>query len=43
MQDLERIIEGMDEIDKIANVKTDYNDRPLEDIKLKKLQLIQGN
>ena len=25
------------EIDKIANVKTDYNDRPLEDVKIKKV------
>lgn len=32
-----KIIEGIEEIDKIANVKTDYNDRPLEDVKIKKV------
>ena len=25
-----KVIEGMDVVDKIASVKTDYNDRPLE-------------
>lgn len=32
-----KIIEGIEEIDKIANVKTDYNDRPVEDVKIKKV------
>ena len=32
-----KIIEGIEEIDKIANVKTDFNDKPLEEIKIKKV------
>ncbi len=30
------VIEGMDVVDKIANVETDGNDRPLEDVKIVK-------
>ena len=30
-----KIIEGMDVVNKIAEVKTDYNDRPLEDQRMK--------
>ncbi len=29
------LVEGMDVIDKIANAKTDQNDRPLQDVKMK--------
>ncbi len=29
-----QVIEGLDVVDKIANVRTDYNDRPMEDQKI---------
>ena len=32
-----KIIEGLDTVDKIANLKTDYRDKPAEDVKLKKV------
>lgn len=32
-----KVIEGMDVIDKIANVRTDYMDKPLEEQKMKKV------
>lgn len=32
-----KVIEGLDVIDKIAEVKTDMNDRPLEDVRIKKV------
>ena len=32
-----KIIEGMDVVDKIAGVKTDYTDRPMEEQKMKKV------
>ncbi len=32
-----KVIEGMDEVDKIASVKTDHSDRPLEEQKMKKV------
>ena len=35
-----RIIEGMDVVDKIAKVKTDENDRPLEEVKIIKAEII---
>lgn len=31
-----KIIEGLEEVDRIVNVKRDYNDRPLEDQRIKK-------
>ncbi len=31
-----KVIEGLEEVDKIVNVKRDYNDKPLEDQKIKK-------
>ncbi len=34
-----RIIEGMDVVDKIAKVKTDENDRPLEEVKIIKAEI----
>ena len=30
-----RVVEGMDVVDEIANVKTDFNDRPLNDVAMK--------
>ena len=32
-----KVIEGMDVVDKIANVRTDYMDKPLEEQKIKKV------
>lgn len=32
-----RIIEGLEEVDRIVNVKRDYRDRPLEDQRMKKV------
>ncbi|KXZ39146.1 peptidyl-prolyl cis-trans isomerase B (cyclophilin B) [Alkalithermobacter thermoalcaliphilus JW-YL-7 = DSM 7308] len=32
-----RVINGMDEVDRIVNVKTNYMDRPLEDQRMKKV------
>ena len=32
-----KVIEGMDVVDKIANVRTDYMDKPLEEQKMKKV------
>lgn len=32
-----KVIEGMDVVDEIANVKTDWNDKPLEDQKMNKV------
>ena len=34
-----KIIEGMDIIDMISNVETDRNDRPLEDIVIKNINI----
>lgn len=34
-----KVIEGMDIVDKIASVPTDYNDRPMEDQRLKKVSV----
>jgi len=34
------VIEGMDVVDKIAKVKTDTNDRPLKEIKIIKVEII---
>jgi peptidylprolyl isomerase len=35
------VIKGMDIVDKIANVKTDINDRPLKDIRIIKMEVIK--
>ena len=35
-----KIIQGMDTVDKIVNVKTDSNDKPLEDVKIIKAKII---
>jgi peptidyl-prolyl cis-trans isomerase B (cyclophilin B) len=32
-----KVIEGLDIVDKIANTKTDRSDKPVEDIKIKKV------
>ncbi len=32
-----KVVEGMDAVDEIAETRTDYNDRPLNDIKMKKV------
>ena len=34
-----KVIEGMDVVDEIAGTKTDYNDRPLEDQRMKKVTI----
>lgn len=36
-----KVVEGMDTVDEIANVKTDGNDRPLEEQKIKKVTIEQ--
>ncbi|HNY55971.1 MAG TPA: peptidylprolyl isomerase, partial [Chitinophagales bacterium] len=35
------VIKGMDVVDKIATVKTDKNDRPLQQVRIKTIQLIE--
>lgn len=32
-----RVVEGMDAVDEIAETETDYNDRPLKDIRMKRV------
>ena len=32
-----KVVEGMDVVDEIANVKTDFNDRPLNDVAMKRV------
>ena len=34
------VVEGMDIVDKIQNVKTDRSDRPEEDVKIVKVSLV---
>ncbi len=34
-----RVVEGMDAVDEIAETKTDYSDRPLNDIRMKKVYI----
>ena len=36
-----KVIEGMDVVDKIAKVQTDAGDRPLEEVKIIKAEIIQ--
>ncbi|MBN1160040.1 MAG: peptidylprolyl isomerase [Candidatus Diapherotrites archaeon] len=36
-----KVIEGMDVIDKIAKLPTDENDKPLEDVKIIKAEIVQ--
>ncbi len=35
-----KVIEGIDVVDEIANVRTDYNDRPLHDVVIKSITVI---
>lgn len=35
------VIEGMDVVDKIASVKTDKNDRPVKDVRIKSVRIIK--
>ena len=37
-----KVIEGMDEVDKIASVETDSSDKPLEPVVMKKVTLVEG-
>lgn len=32
-----KVVEGMDVVDEIADVKTDYNDRPINDVRMKRI------
>ncbi|MBP5083460.1 MAG: peptidylprolyl isomerase, partial [Methanomicrobium sp.] len=34
------VIDGMNVVDKIAAVKTDYSDRPMTEVKIKKASII---
>ena len=34
-----KVVEGIEAVDEIAETKTDYNDRPLSDIKMKKVYI----
>lgn len=34
-----KVVEGMDAVDEIAETKTDYNDRPTNDIRMKKVYI----
>lgn len=36
-----KVIEGMDVVDEIANVKTNYNDKPLTDVVMKSVTIIE--
>ena len=38
-----RVIEGMDAVDAIAEVQTDYRDRPLEDQRIKTITIVGGD
>lgn len=34
-----RVVEGMETVDEIAEVKTDYNDRPISDVRMKRVYI----
>ena len=34
-----RVVEGMETVDEIADVKTDYNDRPITDVRMKRVYI----
>ena len=34
-----RVVEGMETVDEIAEVKTDYNDRPVTDVRMKRVYI----
>ncbi len=35
------VVDGLDVVDKIANVKTDYRDKPLEDVRIKSITRVR--
>lgn len=35
-----KVTEGLDEVDRIANVATDFNDKPKEDVKMKTIRIV---
>jgi peptidyl-prolyl cis-trans isomerase B (cyclophilin B) len=37
-----KVIEGMDVVDEIAGVKTNFNDKPLADVVMKSVTIIEG-
>ena len=36
-----RVVEGMETVDEIAAVKTDYNDRPIADVRMKRVYITE--
>ncbi|MDE6733218.1 MAG: peptidylprolyl isomerase [Oscillospiraceae bacterium] len=36
-----RVVEGMDAVDAIAEVETDYNDRPLQEVRMKRVYIVE--
>lgn len=36
-----RVVDGMDAVDEIASARTDYNDRPLSDIRMKRVYITE--
>ena len=36
-----RVTDGMDAVDEIASTRTDYNDRPLSDIRMKRVYIAE--
>ena len=37
-----KVVSGMDVVDKIASVRTDWNDKPTTPVKMKTVELIEG-
>ena len=37
-----KVVAGMDVVDKIAAVRTDWNDKPTTPVKMKTVELIEG-
>ena len=35
-----KVVEGMETVDEIASVKTDYNDRPIVDVRMKRVYIV---
>lgn len=36
-----KVVEGMDAVDAIAEVETDYNDRPLQEVRMKRVYIVE--
>lgn len=36
-----RVVDGMDAVDAIAEVETDYNDRPLQEVRMKRVYIVE--